>query len=105
VKKEPLKVNKAQLERIHDYAATFSTPHGQRVLEDLEAEYGGECYTRDVHETLRKTANRDMLDRIKYMVSLPEMGLEIENILIQGEINDNSLKEYTKKYARYLDDI
>lgn len=34
-----------------------------------------------------------------------EMGLEIENILIQGEINDNSLKEYTKKYARYLDDI
>jgi hypothetical protein len=79
VAKGPLKVNKAQLERIHDYAATFSTPHGERVLEDLEAEYGGQCYVRgDIHETLRRTVNRDMLDRIKYMVSLPEIGLEIE---------------------------
>lgn len=79
MKKEPLKVNQAQLERIHDYAATFSTPHGERVLEDLEAEYGGECYVKgDIYETLRRTVNRDMLDRIKYMVSLPEMGLEIE---------------------------
>jgi len=78
-KKEPLKVNKAQLERIHDYAATFSSPEGQRVLEDLEAEYGGECYVRgDIYDTLRRTVNRDMLDRIKYMVSLPEMGLELE---------------------------
>ena len=77
--KGPLKVNKAQLERIHDYAATFSTPEGQRVLEDLEAEYGGECYVRgDIYDTLRRTVNRDMLDRIKYMVSLPEMGLELE---------------------------
>lgn len=79
MKKGPLKVNKAQLERIHDYAATFSTPHGERVLEDLEAEYGRECYVRgDIHETLRRTVNRDLLDRIKYMVSLPEVGLEIE---------------------------
>ena len=77
--KEPLKVSKVQLERIHDYAATFSTPEGKRVLEDLEAEYGGECYVRgDIYDTLRRTVNRDMLDRIKYMVSLPEMGLELE---------------------------
>ena len=79
MEKQPLKVSKAQLERIHDYAATFSTPEGLRVLEDLAAEYGGQCYTKgDIHETLRRTVNRDMLDRIKYMVSLPEMGLEIE---------------------------
>ena len=75
----PLKVNQAQLERIHDYAATFSTPEGKRVLEDLEVEYGMECYVRgDIHETLKRTVNRDMLDRIKYMISLPEMWLEIE---------------------------
>jgi len=87
VKKGPLKVNKAQLERIHDYAATFSTPHGQRVLEDLEAEYGGQCYTKgDINETLRRTVNRDMLDRIKYMVSLPEVGLEIEQEQKEEEI-------------------
>jgi len=75
----PLKVSKIQLERIHDYAATFSTPEGKRVLEDLEAEYGGQCYSKgDIYETLKRTVNRDTLDRIKYMVSLPEKGLEIE---------------------------
>lgn len=78
MKKEPLKVNKAQLERIHDYAATFSTPEGKRVMEDLEAEYGGPCYAKDLHETLRRTAERDMLDRIKLMIALPDRGLEIE---------------------------
>jgi len=79
VSKEPLKVSKAQYERIVDYAATFSTPEGKRVLEDLEAEYGGECYARgDWHETLRRTANRDLLDRIKKIISLPERGIEIE---------------------------
>ena len=77
--KPPLKVSKVQLERIHDYAATFSTPEGQRVLEDLEAEYGGKSYTRgDIYETLRRAVERDMLDDIKYMVSLPERGLELE---------------------------
>ena len=79
MKKQPLKVTQAQLERIHDYAATFSTPEGHRVLEDLEAEYGGECYAKgDIYETLRRTVNRDMLNRIKYMVNLPEQGLELE---------------------------
>lgn len=79
MEKKPLKVSKAQLERIHDYVATFSTSEGKRVLYDLEAEYGRECYVKgDIHETLKRTVNRDMLDRIKYMVSLPEVGLEIE---------------------------
>ena len=83
----PLKVSKIQLERIHDYAATFSTPEGKRVLEDLKAEYGGECYVKgDIHETLKRTVNRDMLDRIKYMVSLPDMGLEIEEEQKEEEI-------------------
>ena len=82
----PLKVNKVQLERIHDYAATFATSEGKRVLEDLEAEYGGQCYAKDVHETLRRTANRDMLDRIKHMISLPERGLEIEEEQKEEEI-------------------
>ena len=89
MKKGPLKVNKAQLERIHDYAATFSTPHGERVLEDLEAEFGSmdiPCYTQDLHETLRKTAQRDMINWIKYKVSLPERGLEIEEEQKEEEI-------------------
>jgi len=73
-----LKVTKEQYERMVDYAATFSTPEGKRVLDDLDAEYGRECWRQDVNETLRRTANRDLLDRIKLMIILPEKGLEIE---------------------------
>jgi hypothetical protein len=78
VSKEPVKITQEQYERIADYVATFSTPEGNRVLEDLEAEYGGECYRPDVYDTLRRTANRDMLDRIKAIINLPERGIEIE---------------------------
>lgn len=77
--KGPLKVNRTQAERIQDYIATFNTPTGKRVLEDLEAEYGGECFIKgDLYETLHRSSCRDFLDRIKAMVSLEERGFEIE---------------------------
>ena len=77
--KGPLKVSKAQLERIQDYIATFNTPAGKRVLEDLEAEYGGECFVKgDLYETLHRTSCRDFFDRIKMIVKLEERGLEVE---------------------------
>lgn len=77
--KGPLKVNRIQAERIQDYIATFNTPTGKRVLEDLEAEYGGECFMKgDLYETLHRSSCRDFLDRIKAMVSLEERGFEIE---------------------------
>jgi len=79
VGKGPLKVNRIQAERIQDYIATFNTPTGKRVLEDLEAEYGGECFIKgDLYETLHRSSCRDFLDRIKAMVSLEERGFEIE---------------------------
>ena len=77
--RKPLKVNQTQLEMIHDYAITFTSPSGKRVLEDLEAEYGGESYVRgDLYETLHRTSCRDLLERIKEMLRRAESGLEVE---------------------------
>ena len=77
--KEKLKVSREQLEMIHDYAITFTSLSGKRVLEDLEAEYGGECHVRgDLYETLHRSSNRDLLERIKEMLRRVESGLEVE---------------------------
>ena len=77
--RKPLRVNQAQLEMIHNYAITFTSPSGKRVLEDLEAEYGGECHVRgDLYETLHRSSNRDLLERIKEMLRRAESGLEVE---------------------------
>ena len=79
MQRKPLKVNQTQLEMIHDYAITFTSPSGKRVLDDLEAEYGGECHVRgDLYETLHRSSNRDLLERIKAMVMKSEIGLEVE---------------------------
>ena len=77
--RKPLRVNQAQLEMIQDYAITFTSPSGKRVLEDLEVSYGGECHVRgDLYETLDRTSKRDFLERIKEMLKRAEGGLEIE---------------------------
>jgi hypothetical protein len=73
-----LKVSQTQFERIKDYVATFNTDAGQRVLEDLEAEYGGECHVRGNHyETLHRSSNRDFLERIKWLLKMADR-VEIE---------------------------
>lgn len=38
-----------------DYARTFDTPHGQRVLEDLVSRYGGNPYHKGGLEAQRET--------------------------------------------------
>ena len=79
MEKKPLKASRIQVERLQDYWVTFTSNSGKRVLEDLEAEYGAESYVRgDLYETLHRTSCRDFLERIKRMVSLAEMGVEIE---------------------------
>lgn len=73
-----LKVSQTQFERIKDYVATFNTDAGQRVLEDLEAEYGGECHVKgDLYETLHRSSNRDLLERIKWLLKRADR-VEIE---------------------------
>ena len=72
-----MKIRRSLVPMVTAYADTFSSPSGLKVLKDLEASYGGECYVRgDLYETLYRSYNRDVLERIKYMISLS--GLEVE---------------------------
>lgn len=74
-----LKATRAQIERFHDYKAVFDSEAGKRVLDDLNKSYGGECYVRgDINETLKRTVNRDLVDRIKYMIELADIAFEEE---------------------------
>lgn len=76
---EKVKLTRQQVERIHDYAETFGTNAGKRVLEDLEKSFGGECYVRgDLYETLHRSSIRDLLIRIQSMIEMSERGIEIE---------------------------
>lgn len=72
-------VNREQADRLKDYAATFSTEAGQRVLDDLKKEYMRESYVRgDLFETIRRTCCRDLVSEIEYMVSLSGQQIEVE---------------------------
>ena len=74
-------VNKEQWSRIGDYAATFRSAAGKRVLEDLKKEY---CYRDsyvkgDVFETFRRTCCRDLIAGIEYMVVLADEQVDVED--------------------------
>ena len=62
---------------VSDYANTFGTGSGLRVLDDLEKSFGGSCYTKgDPHDTAYREGQRDVLTRIKELISYS--GLEVE---------------------------
>lgn len=73
-----LRLRPEQRARLVDYASTFLSEAGKRVLEDLEKAYGGECYVRgDLFETLKRSNERDVVERIKTMLKMAEMPYEI----------------------------
>ena len=75
--KEPLKIRRSMVPIVSAYKETFDTPSGRLVIEDLEKSYGGECYVRgDLYETLYRSFNRDVLERIKRLSSMS--GYEVE---------------------------
>lgn len=64
-----------------DYARTFDTPHGQRVLEDLVHRYGGNPYKAGGLDAQRATdfncGQNNVVNRITTMIyraSNPEEG-------------------------------
>jgi len=72
-----VKIRRSLVPMVTAYADTFTSPSGMKVLADLDAEYCGACYVRgDLQETLYRSYSRDVVERIKYMVSLS--GLEVE---------------------------
>lgn len=74
-------VNKEQLGRYGDYAATFRSVGGKRVLEDLKNEYYFQkSYVQgDVFETFRRTCCRDLITRIEWMVSRADEQFDVED--------------------------
>lgn len=59
------------------YNAVFSGPDGEIVIGDLEASFGGSCYTKgDPYDTAFREGQREVVLRIKQMLSLG--GLEVE---------------------------
>ena len=78
---------------VSDYANTFGTDSGKRVLDDLEKSFGGSCYTKgDPHDTAYREGQRDVLMRIKELISYA--GLEIEEY-------EPPIKDYLWKGENY----
>jgi len=72
-----LKLRRSLVDIVSAYARTFETPSGLKVLDDLEKSFGGSCYTKgDPYDTTYKEGQRDVLTRIKQMISYA--GLEVE---------------------------
>jgi len=79
VSREPTKVTQAQHERYCDYADTFGTDSGMRVLADLKAWLGGECHVSgDPHESQHRSSLRDVLIRIEAMIERASWPVEEE---------------------------
>ena len=72
-----LKIRRDLVPIVSDYANTFGTDAGLRVLADLEKSFNQDLYTKgDPYDTLYRIGSRDVVERIKYMLSLS--GLEVE---------------------------
>ena len=80
-----LKIRRDLVPIVSDYANTFGTDAGLRVLDDLERSFGGSCYSKgDPHDTAYKEGQRDILVRIKELISYS--GLEVEEEVENAEI-------------------
>jgi hypothetical protein len=72
-----LKIKREMVPVVQAYASTFGTPDGLKVLEDMEKAFGGSCYSKgDPYDTTFREGQRDVLDRIKELISYS--GLEVE---------------------------
>lgn len=71
--------NKELADKYRDYAGTFGTAQGQRVLQDLKAECGRIAYTPgDIWETFRRTVMRDFIAYIEDKIQAGQQQIEVE---------------------------
>lgn len=74
-----MRVTRSQLERYQKFSNVFSTEDGKWVLEHLEKDYIGGCFTPgDHYATLHKSALRDFVDYLKEQTKKIDGPLEIE---------------------------
>ena len=72
-----VKIQRRLVPTVSAYGAVFLSDQGQRVLDDLEDSFGGSCYTKgDSHDTAFREGQREVLLRIRQMISLS--GCEVE---------------------------
>jgi len=77
VLRNQLRLRRDQVPIVAAYGNVFGSPEGQRVLDDFEASFGGSCYTKgDPYDTAFREGQREVLMRVRYMISLN--GLEVE---------------------------
>ena len=63
------KLNKEHTQLATDYLTTFSTPEGERVLQDLQAAYGDRIsFSSDPYATAYKEGQRSVLLRINNLL-------------------------------------
>ncbi|QDP62406.1 MAG: hypothetical protein GOVbin3393_14 [Prokaryotic dsDNA virus sp.] len=62
-------LNKEHTQLATDYLVTFSTPEGERVLQDLQAAYGDRIsFSSDPYATAYKEGQRSVLLRINNLL-------------------------------------
>jgi hypothetical protein len=62
-------LHKEHTELVENYKQCFSTPAGEKVLEDLEAAYGNRIsFSSDPYATAYKEGQRSLFLRIKSMI-------------------------------------
>jgi len=64
-------LHKEHTELVENYKQCFSTPAGEKVLEDLEAAYGNRIsFSSDPYATAYKEGQRSLFLRIKSMIKV-----------------------------------
>ena len=72
-----LKIQRRLVPIVSAYGAVFNTDQGKIVMDDLEVSFGGSCYAKgDSHDTAYREGQREVLLRIKQMISYS--GCEVE---------------------------
>ena len=74
-----LELKKEQIARIYDYAQTFNSDVGKRVLKDLELSFCGDCHVKgDPYATHVRIGENNVVLRIKEMLRYSEYEIEEE---------------------------
>ena len=64
--------------RKKDYIETFTSVHGERVLRDMHASYGGPVFHKDPMEMARREGRREVLLSILRLIGQADRVFEME---------------------------
>jgi len=77
-KSRKLEITQEQMDVIRDYANTFNTDSGRRVLEDLRQSFCGSCFVKGYpSETAYRCGLRDAVVKIGEMLKISELPVDV----------------------------